>query len=235
MNSKPGMGLSRWVYRCEICVLALCSISAFATSGQTIPIPKGHALIDSAMGDLDGLPGDELAVVYNMHADTSDTGVPRTVVVYRLSFGQWQNWKQSDQALYGSRDGGMMGDPYSGIQIIDRKLTLAQEGGSAWKWSKSESYRFENDDFYLIEYSDYFSKSCESSIEVDFNLSSGLISVIKEFEDCNEENQTVVKRESEEFLEKNLKISFAKRQQKKIILISPKYGFELFISDGKDE
>jgi len=215
--------------------ISLLLIAGFEASAQQLPIPSGHSVVDSVRGDLDGRAGSELAVVYNTRVDSTGEGSPRRVVIYRLHKGRWKPWKQSDQALFGSADGGMRGDPFSGIEITNRNLLLYQDGGSQWRWGQTEVYRFDKDDFYLVEYSDYFGKACEDSTAVFYSQSADRISVLRLYEDCTDEVSAISSREEEEFGAGNLRISFAGRQERKIFWRSPRYGILISLARGPEE
>jgi len=106
------------------------------------------------------------------------------LIIYKLQGKEWTVWKKSDQALYGSRDGGMMGDPFGDIEIKNGILLISQNGGSSWKWGHTDKYRFQNGAFYLIGYAGTYGKPCEYWTEEDFNLSTGKLVVKKEYETC---------------------------------------------------
>lgn len=202
--------------------------------GQVLPIPDNYSVLDSVSGDLDKDSIAELVVVYNKGSENEIDGVPRELIIYKLENNKWTEWKKSDQSLYRSRDGGMMGDPFGGIEIKNGILLISQNGGSSWKWGFTDKYRFQDGEFYLIGYSSISGKLCEYWKDVDFNLSTGKMIVKKEFEDCETEEQEVYKRENETLYEKGLKITIQNRQDREIKIITPKYGHEIYIAIGKD-
>ena len=202
--------------------------------GQELPIPDNYSVVDSVSGDLDKDSIAELVVVYNMGPENEIDGVPRELIIYKLSDDKWTEWKKSDQALYGSKDGGMMGDPFGEIEIKNGILLISQNGGSSWKWGFTDKYRFQDGEFYLIGYSSIAGKLCEYWKDVDFNLSTGKMIVKKEFEECETEEQQIYKRENETLYEKGLKITIQKRQEREIKITTPKYGHEIYIAIGKE-
>lgn len=135
-------------------------------------------VLDQVSGDLDkdGIP--EMAVVFITERereieDSWDCSEPRELVVYKQKDGEWIEWSSSLGAIYPADGGGMMGDPYDGITIKNNVLEINHWGGSSWKWSHTDKYRFQNDDFYLIGYSSNYGKPCEYWEDVDYNLSTG--------------------------------------------------------------
>lgn len=211
----------------------LVSVVHFAY-GQEVPIPNNYSIVDSVSGDLDKDSIAELVVAYNKGPENETDGVPRELIIYKLKNNNWTEWKKSDQALYGSRDGGMMGDPYGEMKITNGILHISQNGGSSWKWGFTDKYRFQYGEFYLIGYSSIGGKPCEYWREVDFNLSTGKMIVKKEFEECETDEQEIYKREDETLFEKGLKVTIQKRQEREIKITTPKYGHEIYIAIGKE-
>lgn len=211
-------------------LLTLISVSY----GQELPIPDNYSVVDSVSGDLDKDSIDELVVAYNMGLENDIDGVPRELIIYKRKNNKWTEWKKSDQALYGSKDGGMMGDPFGEIEIKNGILLISQNGGSSWKWGFTDKYRFQDGEFYLIGYSSIAGKLCEYWKDVDFNLSTGKMIVKKEFEECETEEQQIYKRENETLHEKGLKIIIQNRQEREIKITTPNYGHEIYIAIGKE-
>jgi hypothetical protein len=217
-----------------VCILILLVTVVDFIFGQEIPIPDNYSIVDSVSGDLDKDSVAELVVAYNTEPENENDGVPRELIIYKLENNKWAEWKKSDQALYGSRDGGMMGDPYGEMEIENGILHISQNGGSSWKWGFTDKYRFQDGEFYLIGYSSIGGKLCEYWQEVDFNLSTGKMIVKKEFEECETDEQEIYKRENETLFEKGLKIKIQKRQEREIKIMTPKYGHEIYIAMGKE-
>lgn len=198
---------------------------------QSIPVPADYSLIDTASGDLDNDGVDELVVAYNTssNADVIDDGIPRELVVYKQKHAEWTVWQRSASALMGSRDGGMMGDPFGDLSIEKGVLTVSHDGGSSWKWSHIDKYRFNGKAFILIGYVSHYGKLCEYWEQVDFNLATGKLIYHKEFESCDSGVQVVYKRQSETFFRKGIIITLQDRSEEEVKIISPKYGYAIYI------
>lgn len=208
------------------------SVTAF---GQDIPVPENYSIIDTTSGDLDKDGIRELVVAYNTKKeDTSFESIPRELTIYKLQNKQWAVWKRSQTALYGSRDGGMMGDPFGEIEIKNGILLINQNGGSSWKWGFTDKYRYQNGDFYLIGYTSNYGKPCEYWVYVDFNLSTGKMSVAKEYESCENQEQKTYKEENETIVKKEIKLTIEKRNEKEIMIVTPKYKHEIYIAHKSD-
>ncbi|MFA7445328.1 MAG: hypothetical protein WCY89_05225 [Flavobacteriaceae bacterium] len=214
----------------KILIIIFLLFNSLIVFGQEIPIPENYVIIDTISGDLDNDNIKELVAVFDTKKpDEEYESVPRELRIYKFENGSWVEWKKSEQALHGSRDGGMMGDPYVGIEIKNGILLISHYGGSSWKWGHTDKYRFQNDDFFLIGYESNSGRLCDYWLNVDFNLSTGKIIVKKEFEDCETSEQEIYKRENETFYEEKLKITLEKRYDKEIRIVSPKYKHEIYI------
>lgn len=204
---------------------------------QNVPVPRNYSVIDSVLGDLDKDGVDELVVAYNTKSDEDeiDNGVPRELIIYKKMNNKWTVWQKSMQALYGSRDGGMMGDPFGEMLIEAGILKISQEGGSSWKWNHTDKYRYDGKRFKLIGYESHYGKICEFWEGVDFNLVTGKIIITKEFERCENdaEIQRIYKRENETFFKKGIVLTLQNRSAKDIIIISPKYRQEIYLASKR--
>jgi hypothetical protein len=217
-----------------ICLVLVFFSTLVTLKSQKIPVPENYTVLDSVYGDLDKDSINELVVAYNIGEESEYEGVPRELVIYKLENNQWVEWKKSRQALLGSQDGGMMGDPYEQMIVKNGILIIKESGGSSWKWASVDKYRFQHGEFYLIGYTQYNGKSCEYWQEVDFNLVTGQMIIDRDYEECEHAEPVVFKNEIEVLYEIGLKITLQKRNEKDIIIVSPKYKFEIFISVGTE-
>jgi hypothetical protein len=211
-------------------LIILLLIFSFNLMGQDIPIPKYYSIIESVKGDLDKDGVEELVVAYNCEEiNEQNENVSRELIIYKKSNNVWTIWEKSKSVLLESTDGGMMGDPFAGIEIKNNVLNISHYGGSRWKWGYTEKYRFQNEAFYLIGYSANSGALCENWVNADFNLSTGKIIITKEYEDCESFEQEIYKTEKEIFFKKGLKITLQNRGSKEVKIVSPKYKFEIYL------
>ena len=188
---------------------------------QAQEIPKGWEVIDSVEGNLDEDTIQEKVVVYNT-IDSTDFGKHRELRIFKKEKEKWLLWKSSRTALLNSNDGGMMGDPYDGIEIKNRVLSIHQGGGSSWKWNYTDKYRFQNSQFELIGYTSLSGKLCEEWKTIDFNISTGKVIYKKVIEDCPTEDQVETTEEKEIFYSKGIAVTMKNRNLNEIEIISPK-------------
>ena len=223
--------------------LLIILISLYSSlRAQEVIIPQHYSIRDSAVGDLDKDGTPELVIAYNTREEVRDSsqfvieGAPRELWIYKKTAGKWMVWKKSAQALLGSQDGGMMGDPFEDLFIEKGILLVSHSGGSSWKWGYTDKYRYQNGEFYLIGYNNTAGKPCEYWESVDFNLQTGKLIVTKEYEKCDEEHdQLVYKRENETLYNKQIEITLQKRNDKEILIVTPKYKHEIYLAWKQDE
>ena len=212
----------------KIFLISLILIIPFFTNGQNIEIPAAYEIIAETEGDLDKDGVAEKVVVYNT-ADTAEFGKVREIRIFKLSQKKWALWKSSKNVIRGSEEGGMMGDPFEGIEIKNGILLISHFGGSSWKWGKTDKYRFQNGEFQLIGYSSVYGKPCEYWENIDFNISTGKIIFKKEFETCENEDAVISKREEESFYKKGIKLDPNNRNLQEVKIVSPKFKHALYL------
>ncbi len=218
-------------------IVLFALISCQTMLGQSFLIPKNYSIVDTIKGDLNNDGIDELVVAYNTEKESEDNfeSVLRELIIYRKEKNKWTLWVKSKDALYGSRDGGMMGDPFEEIEIKKGILFVRQSGGSSWKWGHTDKYRYQDGKFYLIGYSSNYGKPCEYWTDVDFNLATGKMVVTKEYGSCeNGEEQKIYKRENEIFYYKKVQITIENRSRKEIKIVSPKHKHEIYIATSNN-
>lgn len=209
-----------------ILIVGLCVLHVFVHAQEPL-IPKGYLLLEEKLGDLDKDGILEKVSVYNT-TDSTEEGIEREIFILKKAGEQWTIWKRSTNAILRSNQGGMMGDPFQGIDIKNGLLIISLAGGSSWKWSHEDKYRFQNNEFELIGYTSNAGKPCEYWINLDFNISTGKMIYKKEYEDC-EKNQSIFKTEQEVFYKKGIKLNLGNRNKQEIRIVLPKYKHEVYL------
>ena len=215
-------------------LLATMISVAIAASAQHQLVPAAYKSIKEVEGDLDKDGIAEKVVVYDVTRDDPADGVERDVVIFKKQGNNWAIWYRSKTAIGDSKSGGMMGDPFGDIEIKNGVLVISQEGGSSWKWSMHDKYRFQNGQMVLIGYTSYGGKPCEYWESIDYNLATGKLVYSKEYERCKdgEGAQFVYKKENETFMHKlKAPILFEKREsvKEKPSFITPRYRRAIYI------
>lgn len=206
-------------------MLFLALTGSITCYGQNRNNPAPEEIIDEITGDLDNDGIDEKILVINT-SDTSDHGRIRVICIRKLENNEWKTWVESKNAILESEAGGMMGDPYQGITVENGILKIYHFGGSSWKWSVTDKYRLENDEFKLIGYTSIYGRPCDYWKNIDYNLSTGKVVYDMEYESCEEEEQRIYRTDKEVFLRKGLNISLTDRNSMEVRIISPKHKYE---------
>ncbi|GAK77989.1 hypothetical protein JCM19296_3598 [Nonlabens ulvanivorans] len=211
----------------SIIIITIIILSLHLTSEKNT-ISGKYKIIAETYGDLNADGIDEKVSVLET-IEKSESGNTRLIQIYRNINGMWILWHSSENAILKYQKDIMMSDPFDGIEIDHGTLLIAFSGGSSWKWSYTDKYRYQNNQFELIGYtSDYF-KLCEYWLTVDYNLSTGKLITTKEFEKCENQEQIIYKTENEMFFKSNIDINLQNRNTKEVTIITPKYKRQIFI------
>jgi hypothetical protein len=106
----------------------------------------GTKPIEIERGDLNGDGRQDVVLVLERQKlrpsdDDIEAGQRPVLILIRQSDGRLKLAARNDAVAYCSTCGGIMGDPFVGIQIGSRSFTVSNYGGSAWRWSFD--YRFD--------------------------------------------------------------------------------------------
>ncbi|MEM6726122.1 MAG: hypothetical protein AAF598_18915 [Bacteroidota bacterium] len=152
--------------------------------------PAGLTLLYEANGDLTKDEVPERVRVYDNGIE-GEFGTAREIHIYRKGKTAWTLLEKIKGGVLPSEHGGMMGDPFIGVEIERGCIVLYHNGGSRWKWSYTHRFRLQNDRWELIGATIYDGAPCDQSETLDFNLSTGDIEIKKEKEACKEDEVTV--------------------------------------------
>lgn len=207
-----------------IILFSLFGLISIAQSRETIIT---NNIITEKLGDLDKDGIAEKVIVFNTN-DSTEFGFVRELQILKQKNGAWEVWRKSTNAVLKSGEGGMMGEPFEGVEIKNGLLILSFSGGSSWKWSYTDKYRFQNNAFELIGHDGVYGKNCEYWEIFEFNLSTGKIVIKKEFEDCDKDSE-IYKTENETFFRKGIRIKMEDRKKEEVKIISPKFKHEIYL------
>ena len=196
--------------------------------GQDVAVPPGYKVLDEKVGDLNKDSVAEKVIVFDTN-DSTETGTVREIYIYKKDGAKWKVLASSRNAIGKSEEGGMMGEPFEGIEIANGILLIYHSGGSSWKWSITDKYRFQNGKFELIGYKNFYGKPCEYFLSLDFNVQTGKIIYKKEYEDCEKGDPIINKKETETFYKKGLKIDLTNRKLIEVEIITPKYKEKIYL------
>jgi hypothetical protein len=209
--------------------------------GQVNQVPANYKLKEENYGDLDKDGISEKVVVYDIITpENENNGIDREIIIYKKQKESWKIWHRSKNAVKNSTEGGAFGDPFfEGIEISKGVLLIYHYGGSNYRWSHTDKYRFQNNRFELIGYTDHSGRPCDEWLGFDFNVTTGKIVVTNEFEKCddaekNDIKHVVYKKKNETFTHKlsetlTLENRYKNSETNPIIITSPKYKHELYL------
>jgi hypothetical protein len=107
-------------------------------------VEPGTKAIWLAKGDLDRDGREDAILVLERLARTSEDGLEEQqrplLIVLRQADGSLRVAKRNDRVVMCSDCGGVMGDPFQGVEAGPGTFTVSHYGGSAWRWT--EDYRF---------------------------------------------------------------------------------------------
>jgi hypothetical protein len=107
-------------------------------------VPRDHELFDFGTGDLNGDGREDAALVLRKPDEAEGSDVPRPLLLLiRGADGRLAVQRRNDHVVYCHDCGGMMGDPYQGLEIGKGRLTTTMYGGSAWRWSQAYTFAYD--------------------------------------------------------------------------------------------
>lgn len=139
-------------------------------------LPK-HEILDSLEGDLNGDDFmDLLLLLRHQNESQSNENLERPLFILLGSATGYRLGAMSRTAVYCYLCGGVMGDPYTGMQIDSTgTFTISHYGGSNWRWTRNLTFRFDkekNDWLLYQDVSESFSVFDEKDIQVDTRTST---------------------------------------------------------------
>ena len=172
------------------------------TENVSLFIPKNYDTLSGgfAKGDLnkDGVSDIVLALNHKMEKEEieniDDDSIPSRLLIILLgSKNGYIESTESKTALLCKDCGGVFGDPFAGVSIEKNILIIYHYGGSNWRWSITDRFRFQNNNWYLIgeTKSSYWDvKTCDKLNDFagteydDENFVTGQFEIKKISEDC---------------------------------------------------
>ena len=107
-------------------------------------VERGTKAIWLARADLDRDGDEDALLVLERLAQTSEDGLEERqrplLILAGQADGNWRVAGRNDRLVMCSACGGVMGDPFQGVEAGPGTFTVSHYGGSAWRWT--EDYRF---------------------------------------------------------------------------------------------
>lgn len=189
--------LKRWVnklssifpttaMKVKYCVIILCGL-AMAAHGQDIigtkesHIPDNWIPFEEAVGDLNKDSLDDVALIIEHTIPNAEGAKERALLILFKNNkvdDTYMRMTRADDAILGSESGGLLGDPFSLMEIKKNVLRIEFFGGSREKWTTTHRYRYQQGYFAVIG-ATYKIESGPVTEIYDYNLSNGKIIVTK--------------------------------------------------------
>lgn len=105
-----------------------------------------------ALADLDGDQRSDALLVLEPELekpkDEAYVEAPaRTLLLLRRgSDGQLREAKRNDKLVYCATCGGVMGDPFQGIEVGPKTFSVSHYGGSSWRWTAEYQFNYSRKD-----------------------------------------------------------------------------------------
>jgi hypothetical protein len=206
-------------------VIVFLNLSAI---GQSEEIRAFQKVLVEEYGDLDGDGIDEKVEVFDT-SDTTSLGTIRLLRISKNQGGRWHVLEESENAIYRSQEGGMVGEPLKSVAITDRQLVIEHHGGSGWKWGSIDKYIIAKGAFQLVFFTTYYGQQCEYWQQFDFDISSRRVTYKKVYQKCSGEFCNEMRIETERFRAKNPRLNLQNRNLPELRLVSPKYKAIMYL------
>ncbi len=151
------------------------------TATKSEHIPKGWTSFAEATGDLnkDGLQ--DIAMIIENTVPNEEGGKERSLLIL-LKYNRDEDFytliARNNEVILESESGGVLGDPFTSMEIKNYVLRLDFHGGSREKWSTTHRYRHQ--DAYVALIGATYTIETEAVTEIyDYNVSTGRIIVTK--------------------------------------------------------
>ncbi len=111
-------------------------------------IPEDHVVMDYEYGDLnrDDKKDDVILVSYSKTEAEEGGSIGRTTyILTRQTDGKLKKEGENGSVVLCSDCGGVMGDPYQGIVIKNGYFSLEHWGGSRWKWTQINTFKYDGE------------------------------------------------------------------------------------------
>lgn len=181
--------------------IQLPSPAKVTSSDGKVTFPDGNpgAISPESMGklkrvsnDLNGDGQTDYLKVVTTTEDNDGLGFKRQLIVYSGEGADLDAWYTADDVILSTEHGGMMGDPLQGVAIENGTIVINHFGGSRQKWNYTHRFRWQNNDFQLIGTTIVYGSPCDYFDELDYNLSTGKATYVRETEDCDDDDDEIV-------------------------------------------
>ncbi len=110
---------------------------------KEINIPKNYTVLNFTKGDLN-LDKFQDAILILKHKDEDKKDYKRPLyILLGDSRGKFKVAKENNNSVLGYSDGGIYGDPFSGVTIKNGYFSIEHYGGSNWRWTRIVTFKYD--------------------------------------------------------------------------------------------
>ena len=128
------------------------AVAAPASAALKTFVPAGYEILDTAFGDLNGDAVADWLLVLKKPVEEEPEGdnLQSTdrllLILLGGENGALRLAARNDNVVFHVNDGGMMGDPYTGLTIKNGFFSVEHYGGSAWRWTHITTFKWSKTD-----------------------------------------------------------------------------------------
>lgn len=189
-------------------ILLLFTILLFTISKsqelKDFVIPKGYTKILEVKGDLDKDGKEETVIVFNTNIKTKSESFERKFYILKSINGNLKIWKENSSVIIDSKYGFYPTDNKLDLKIKNNCLIISQLFFTNSRHSDTSTYtfRFQNNDFYLIGAVYQLDDTCDYNFTNEVNFSTGKAIVDEQYSSCDDEKTDLPKDYHKEFIHK---------------------------------
>ncbi|MCD1115812.1 hypothetical protein [Chryseobacterium turcicum] len=162
---------------------------------KNFAVPKGYEKILETKGDLDKDGKDETLIVFNSDKRNNEDfnrGFQREIFIIKNNNGQLKIWKKNPTVILGSKTG--FSPEYNTLPEVSIKngviiISQSYSTNSRHTYTYKHTYRFQNNDFYLIGSVVKFDDTCQFNRFSEINFSTGKVIVDDQYYPCFEDDK----------------------------------------------
>lgn len=185
-----------------ISLLVILSISILtAQKLNNFVIPKGYIKIVEIKGDLDKDGKDETVIVYNSdkrNYEEFNRGFQRVIFILKNNKRKLKIWKKNSTVILGSKTGfSSEHNTLPEVIIKNGAIIISQSynTNSRHTYTYKHTYRFQNNDFYLIGSVVKFDDTCQFNRFSEVNFSTGKVIVDNQYFPCFENDKEPLEKD----------------------------------------
>ncbi len=109
---------------------------------KEIKIPKDYSVLNFTKGDLNlDKFQDAILILKHKNEDKNDYKRPLYILIGD-SKGKLRVVAENNNSVLGYSDGGIYGDPFSGVTIKKGYFSIEHYGGSSWRWTRIVTFKY---------------------------------------------------------------------------------------------